>query len=107
MVTLRGIQRFRSDFTSLHQLHRLCSTKAIDKRFTLQLKAQVDTSVMNSSTVLTQNSSIVDLEFPVDRPVELQTLLLQYKLVFSIPNGLSPSRAYNHHIPSIQDATPV
>lgn len=38
---------------------------------------------------------------------ELQALLLKYGNVFEMPSGLPPSRAFDHSIPLVPEATPI
>lgn len=91
LITLQGDRSLKPQMTSIHQLHRLYSTKAIDSCYTLSI-SDVDqqdhprTNLSNPQN--SQNSA--QLHFSVELPEDLQQVLFKYHTVFAIPMGLPP-----------------
>ncbi|WVZ08097.1 hypothetical protein V8G54_021443 [Vigna mungo] len=72
----------------------MAHTHAITELFTLQFE-QLDYSPKQQ------------LQLNPDIDSELMLLLNNYKVVFSVPSGLPPSRSQNHFIPLLQGSEPV
>lgn len=108
LVTLQGEHTMKPHSTSVHQLHRLCSTKSIDCCYTLSITElpfpQTSGDMISTPSA---NFNSVQLELPADMPVELQKLLYQYQGVFAVPSGLPPSRVFDHAIPLMPEAAPI
>lgn len=106
-VILRGETPPPLQHSSIHQLHRLCLTKAIAQCFTLTW--QEVRSSPNTTTPQEQGtkSCIPALIFPAEMPPDLRQVLQQYHPIFTVPVGLSPTRPCDHRIPLMPTAPPV
>lgn len=98
-ITFNGIPNISPMAASLHQLHRLCTSKSIAECFSLSVQEPAHTShsqvPSNSSKLMVDNV----LDLPLDMPELLKQLLCKYQIVFSVPVGLPPQRAFDNHIP--------
>ena len=89
VVTLKGIKAGAMQLASKKQLSKF--TKVVWKgMFTLLLTKQPSLNL--DSLPLNKNLDEVQKE-------ELQQLLDQYAMVFSMPTELPPKRGHDHHIP--------
>lgn len=93
-ITLQGERELQTSQAHLHQLRRMQSTDAISELFAVQLLPQT-----------VPEDELCDL--PTDIEPELATLLHTYRVVFSTPVGLPPSRSHNHAIPLLEGSKPV
>lgn len=108
LITLNGDSNCKPHLTTVHQLHRLYSTKAIDTCYALSVSNLTQQKKQGTPFSQTHLANYCDqLQFPEDMSVDLQHLLLKYHDVFALPSGLPPSRMCDHAIPLISEAAPV
>lgn len=108
LITFKGETNLKPHFTSAHQLNRLCSIRAIDACYTLSISPTSPQDLLDNQSVgNSHHGQAVQLQFSQDMAPELQALLLKYGNVFEMPSGLPPSRAFDHSIPLVPEATPI